>query len=424
MRQSLIQSMSRAFRAPAIALFGAANFASSGLAQATQASACRASVPESAPSKEQPTVAPIEIANNHVFVKVCAGETPLDFILDTGAGASFFDLNHAKQLGLKIGSAFTARGAGPGTVAGGQVEGGSVSLLGTNVRQPVLSAIDLSGLPRREGHRMDGILGFDFLSRFVVAIDYVKQELRLYDPGTFQYQGSGTTLPVTFFGNHPHVVGELRLADGTKIPARMIVDVGSGGSLSLTKPLVDENHLLDRVGPTVRRYGGGGVGGASWSNVGRIAGLRLGTLELAEPTTTLFGDSAGVFSSRGTWVGNIGGEILRRFTVFFDYKHNRMILEPHAGTNETFEADMSGINFVMDDSLRTLIVDSVVPDSPAGAAGVVARDTVTAIDGRPSTAAELRELRKRFKHSGERVSLTIRHGGETKTVVIVTRRLV
>jgi predicted aspartyl protease len=396
---------------------------SSGVPQRTEAATCSASATV-APTPGQPTVAPIEISNNHVFVKVCAGDAPLDFILDTGAGATFLDLNHARQLGLKVGSAFTVQGAGAGSVAGGRIEGGAVSLVGTDIKQPVLSAIDLSNLPSREGHRMDGILGYDFISRFVVAIDYVKQELRLYDPNSFKYSGSGTVLPVTFFSNHPHINTEVRLADGTTLPARMIVDVGSAASLSLAKPFVDENQLRSRVGPTVRRRSGGGVGGATWSDLGRVAGLRIGNLELSNPTTTLFGDSAGVFSARGTWVGNIGGEILRRFTVFLDYKHNRMILEPHSGTSEVFEGDMSGIGFVMDDSLRTLIVDNVVPESPASAAGLVPRDTITAIDGRPATALEYRELRKRLKRVGERVSFTTRHGGETKTVVIVTRRLV
>jgi hypothetical protein len=377
-----------------------------------------------APEKGQPIVAPVEISNNHVFVRVCAKGTPLDFILDTGAGATYFDLNHAKALGLKTGSAFTVRGAGAGTVAGGRVDGGSVTLLGTDIEQAVSSVIDLSALPSREGHRMDGILGYDFISRFVIAIDYVRAELRLYDPSSFQYSGPGTAIPVTFFSNHPHIDTDVRLADGTMIPGRMIVDVGSAGSLSLAKPFVDQHRLRDRVGPTVKRRSGGGVGAAAWTDVGRIAGLRIGNLEIDRPTTTLFGDSAGVFTTPGTWVGNIGGDILRRFTVFLDYKHNRMILEPHAGTNEAFESDMSGITFVMDDSLRTLIVNAVVPDSPAGDAGIAPRDTITAIDGRPATSDEYRELRKRLRREGERVSFTIRRGGETKTVVIVTRRLI
>jgi len=420
----MIRAISRTLASVGLAALGTLGTSLRGNAQATPATSCQSPATAAIPDKSQPVVAPIEISNNHVYVKVCAGDTPLDFILDTGAGATFFDLHRARALGLKVGSAFTVRGAGAGTVAGGRVEGGAVSLVGTWLKQPVSSAIDLSNLPSREGHRMDGILGYDFISRFVLAIDYVKQELRLYDPDSFQYAGPGTTVPITFFSNHPHIDTELRLADGATIPGRMIVDVGSAASLSLAKPLVDQYHLRDRIGPTVRRRGGGGVGGATWSDMGRIAGLRIGNLEIAKPTTTLFGDSAGVFTTPGTWVGNIGGEVLRRFTLFLDYKHNRLILEPHAGTNEAFEADMSGIGFVLDDSLHTLIVDSVVPDSPAAAAGLSPRDTITAIDGRASTPAELRELRKRLKHEGEHVSLTIRHGGEPKTVVIVTRRLV
>ena len=68
---------------------------------------------------------------------------------------------------------------------------------------------------------MDGILGYDFIRRFVVAIDFVKQELRLYDARSFKYDGPGESIPVTFSGNHPHVDAEVRLADGATIKGRM-----------------------------------------------------------------------------------------------------------------------------------------------------------------------------------------------------------
>ena len=371
-----------------------------------------------------PAIAPIDVANNHVYVKVCVGDRPLDFILDSGAGATFFDLDHAKQLGLKLGSAFTARGAGAGTIAGAQVGNGGVTLAGTGVRQNVTAALDLSRLPSREAHAMDGILGFDFISRYVVAIDYVKHELRLYDRDSFVYSGPGTSLPVTFVSNHPHVDAEVRLADGQTIKGRMIVDVGASSSLSLTKPWVDDNHLRERITPTIHRRGGGGVGGMTSSDIGRVAALRLGNIELMNPTATLYGDSAGVFTERGSWIANIGGDVLRRFTVFLDYKHRRMILEPHAGTNEPFEADMSGAGLIMDDSLKNVIADYVIADSPAGAAGLAAKDTIVSFDGKPADMRELRAFRQRVKHEGVRVTLSVRRGGETKTVAFVTRRLI
>lgn len=372
----------------------------------------------------QPATIPIDVYSNHVYVKVCAGDRPLDFILDTGAGATFLDLHTAERFGMKLGSSFLGRGAGAGTIAGAQLDGANVRLAGSSLVQHVPSALDLSRLPPREGHRMDGILGYDFIKRFVVAIDYVKQELRLYDAGSFTYEGPGTSIPVTFSGNHPHVDAEVRLADGATIKGRMVVDVGAAGSLSLTKPFADENHLRDRVGPTIHRRAGGGVGGAVTADMGRVASLNLGSLEIARPVTSLAGDSAGVMSGNSEWIGNIGGDILRRFTVYLDYPHKRMILEPHAGTSEPFEADMSGLGLIMNDSLTTAAVDYVVPGMAATDAGLAVGDTLVSIDGQPANAAAVRELRKRFRRDGERIVLTVRRGGEARTVTLVMRRMV
>jgi hypothetical protein len=100
------------------------------------------------------------------------------------------------------------------------------------------------------------MLGYEFVRRFVVAIDYVKHELRLYDARTFHYEGSGAPIPLIFLDNQPHVVAEVRLADGGTVKGRMVVDVGSGGALLLTKPFADENRLRERIGPTLHRRTG------------------------------------------------------------------------------------------------------------------------------------------------------------------------
>jgi hypothetical protein len=55
------------------------------------------------------------------------------------------------------------------------------------------------------------------------------------------------------------------------------------------------------------------------ADIGRVAALKLGRLEIERPITSLQGDSAGVMSGNAEWIGNIGGDILRRFTVFLDY---------------------------------------------------------------------------------------------------------
>jgi len=396
-----------------------------------------------ASSAARPMTIPIDVSDNHVFVKVCAGDLPLivprsgashlrsefgneplDFILDTGASMNFFDLHTAERLGLKLGNGFTGTGAGPGSIAGAQLEGASVRFPRSSLTQSVSGALDFSRMGRASGRRVGGMLGYEFIRRFVVVIDYVKHELRLYDPRTFHYEGPGTSIPLIFLDNQPHVMAEVRLADGATVKGRMVVDVGSGAALALTKQFADENHLLDRIGPTIHRRNGAGVGGSFTSDVGRVEALSVGRVEVSRPITALAGSSAGNFSGNDEWIGNIGGDILRRFTVFLDYANKRMILEPHAGTSEPFEADMSGLSLRINDSLTGASVDDVVPGSPATDAGLVVGDTLVSIDGQPANAAAIRDLRKRFRRVGERIVLAVRRGGNTRTVTLVLRRLV
>ena len=317
-----------------------------------------------------------------------------------------------------------AHGAGSGTIDAADVQNGSVTLEGTNVSVPIGAALDLSALPPREGHRIDGILGYNFIARYVVVIDYVSEELRLFDPGPFVYSGRGTILPITFASNHPVIDASVRLSSGDTIGGRFVVDVGASAALSLTRPFVDANQLRARVGPLVRRVSGGGVGGMISADVGRVTGLRLGGRELHDVVTTFYGDSGGVMSGNSDWIGNIGGDVLRRFTVLLDYQHNRIIVEPRAGTDDPFETDMSGAAFTMAATPGRLIVADVVRNSPAFESGLAAGDTVVAVDGVAPGDHALTDLRQRLHHEGESVELTIMRGVGTKTVRLRTRRLV
>jgi len=386
-------------------------------------SVCAATSPTVA--KDAPAaVIPITVVNNHVYVRVCAAGQPLDFLLDTGAPSSFFDLGAARRLGIGEGSSFRARGAGAGSVAGANLDRAAVTLAGSGVAHPIQRAIDFSGIAPREGRPIQGVLGHDFIERFVVAIDYRGGELRLHDKDRFRYDGPGAVVPLHLAGNAPHVDAEVRLADGETIRGRMLVDVGAGQALSLTKRWTDEHRLRERVTPTVRRRAGSGVGGAVSADIGRVEVLRIGGVELARPITALHGDSAGVFTENGAWVGNIGGEVLRRFTVYLDYGRRRLILEPHADTREAFEADMSGLSVVLDSTMTRLVVDEVVAASPAGEAGLARGDTIVTVDGHPAATVPLSDLRRRFRREGERVELGVRRGGETRIVTLTLRRMI
>ena len=371
-----------------------------------------------------PTTIPVEIWSNHVYVKVCFSGQELVFILDTGAGSTSLDLNTAKRLGVGLGQTFTVGGAGPGRVAGARVNVATITLEGTAIAQNVASAIDLSSIPPREGHRMDGILGDDFIGSHVIAIDYAKSELRVFDRDSFDYRGPGTSVPLTMLNLFPHIDAEIHLADGTSLKARCVIDVGSAGSSSLTKDFVERHHLRERVTPTVRRTGGGGAGGTTTSDVGRVASLSIGGVDLARPIVNLFGDSAGALTRSPTYEGNIGGAILRRLTLFIDYRGKRMIFEPNALKDDAFEIDMSGLGLGMNDSLTRIVVLTVAPNTPAAEAGIAPNDEIVSIDGNEASQHALGELRDRLRRPDQRIALVVRHAGEERHIELVTRRLI
>jgi hypothetical protein len=370
-----------------------------------------------------PVDLPASLQSNHFVITVCRGSRPLSFVLDTGAPTSIFDLTVAKVLGIEMRQPVRSNGAGAGTIEGAMLRPDSVRLAGTDIVVPVEMALDFHALNARGRVTIDGILGADFFDRYVLGLDYQSSVLRLYDAKAFAYAGHGTVVPFTMSNRFIFVRGDLGLADGSHVPGRFVVDVGASGALSLAKPFVESNHLRDRVGTTIHREGGRGVGGASMADIARVPAFSIGGVTMARPIVMLYGDSAGVFSNSSLGDGNIGADILRRYTVVLDYSRHQMIFERHAGTDEPFEIDMTGVTLVPMSSASGLLVEAVAPFSPAAHGGFTVGDTVVAINGRPATMTALETLHSRLVREGEPLAYTIRRGGVDLVLRIVTRRM-
>ena len=106
-----------------------------------------------------------------VFVN---GTGPHRFVLDTGASLTM--LSHA--LGAKLGLA--AGTAAEGTGAGGSIEVSlhrieQISVGAAHAADLEVAVGDLTPIDAVIGEALDGILGYNFLSRFAVTIDYARR---------------------------------------------------------------------------------------------------------------------------------------------------------------------------------------------------------------------------------------------------------
>jgi hypothetical protein len=364
----------------------------------------------------------MELNGNHVLLQGRVnGSGPLWFTLDTGAAASVINMRRARELGLQLTETGRAQGAG-GTAETSRLSGITFSLEGVEIKNLNVMAIALDSIEATAGRSMDVIIGAELFHRYVVEVDYEARFITLYDPKQFVYNGSGESLLLKFDQNHPYVTAKLVIPGLEPIEGDFVIDAGSGFGLTFNPGFVQERKLVERVPNTIQSKARG-VGGEFPLTIGRIESLTLGRFKLDRPTAA-FPQTGGFISRKGS-AGNIGGLILRRFKVIFDYSRKRMILEPNKSFNEPFEFDKTGMALVTDvPQFKTIKVIRVLENSPAAEAGLKVEDVLLEVDGRAASEYTLHTLREMFKKEGKTFGLKVKRGSETVEVKLTTRRLI
>ena len=375
-----------------------------------------------------PLEVPFEITSNKPFVQVrINGSTPRWFILDTGcSGGSVIARHCADELELKLSPPVaTHLGAGAGVAVGvATTPDVTLSLSTDTLSVPALRVFPLDHVSPYEGRRVEGLLGEDFMRRHVVTIDYARRTLRVFDPASFQIPAGGVTIPIRLEYGLVVARGSITPAGQTPIPCRFIIDTGVRTTLVLFHPFSRAHHLLGPQGSAISGTIGGGAGGETRGDLGRLAGMSIGSVTIARPTALCSRDTVGVFADRDP-DGIVGGELLRHYRVTFDYPHQRLILEPAAGAETAFDYDMSGMFLVGEgDDFSRITVKSVADHTPAREAGLERGDQIVAIDGRPAAGFKLDEVRGMFRKPGAEYRLDVKRGDTRLRIRLTTRRLV
>ena len=364
---------------------------------------------------------PVEIQQGRIHLPVSVnGNAPGSFVLDTGAAGSAIDETYARQIGIVPTGKSRALGAG-----------GAVDVpLATDVplrfgtidhTVPRLPMIPLAPVSARAGHRMDGVLGHDVLRSLVVEVDYERKTAAFHDPAAYTPPAGAVRLPIRFHGRLPTVDARVTLPDGRTLTANMLIDTGAGGGFRFSGPFVQKQkiELANAIDTTL----GFGVGGASNDRVGRVTRAEVAGFTFENPLAVLTLGNKGALAEEKL-DGLIGAEILRRFTLVIDYPHQQFLLVPNSRLSAPFDFDASGaILGAREAGSPTLVIHTILPNSPAAEAGVRVGDELRAIDGRAVTAAEIDDVRKTLKQVGKRMELTLVREGREMKVEVMTRKL-
>ncbi|HZY96932.1 MAG TPA: aspartyl protease family protein [Candidatus Cybelea sp.] len=362
------------------------------------------------------TSVPITLGENHVYIDVMLnGKGPYHFIFDTG-GSNVVDPAVAKEIG-----AF-GKGTLQGSGVGSQTESFSFARISTLAVGDALLKDQLFAVaPTRlgfgvsAGHPVDGLIGWEVLARYVTTFDYANRRVVLSLPGTVEAPANGHVVPFVFYGTQPQIACTI---DG--ISAECTIDTGARDTLSFMTPFLADHPQIVPATMTAEGVNGFGVGGPSLGKLGRVQEVGIADLRLANLVADYSTQKVGALSAPFV-AANIGGNLLRRFTITFDYGNGTMTLAPNAAFSEAEAYERSGL-FLIRRGDSVVVMDSR-PGTPAANAGIVKGDSIASINGSPVNTMLLSQIRDLFAQpTGTVVTLVVTGKDGTRRSVKITLR--
>jgi hypothetical protein len=190
-----------------------------------------------------------------------------------------------------------------------------------------------------------------------------------------------------------------------------VLDIGSGGGLTLHSPFVVEHNLLSPGLKTIRAIGAGGAGGQSVGQIGRLSEFKIGTFRISTPTALFSQDKFGAMANKNL-AGNIGQRVASKFRLFLDYNRERIILEPAASFNEPTDRAFSGVALISEDKdYTTFRITDVLESSPASEVGLQKDDLIVKVNDKLAAELTLTKLSEMFEQPVA-YKLAIRRGDQ------------
>ena len=336
------------------------------------------------------TSVPFDLVENHVYLSVMLnGKGPYRFIYDTG-GANIVDPAVAKEIGA----------TGHGSIQGGGVGSATESVSFANVDSLQIGAATIRNqlfgvAPTRMGFGMaggapvDGLIGFEVLSRFVTTFDYGSDTVVLAMPGAGVSPPAGAdVIPFVLDGRQPQFACSI---DG--IGSQCTLDTGSRDSISLMTPFIAAHPQVVPTTLSAVGVNGFGFGGPSMGRLGRIRTVGFGTFTLHNVVGDFTAQKKGAFAMPFI-AGNVGGNILRRFALTLDYGKQTMALTPNGSFDQPDVYERAGL-FLLNRGGKYVVLEARA-GTPAAQAGIAKGDTIDSIDGKPASTMTLQAVRQLF----------------------------
>ncbi len=289
-----------------------------------------------------------QLINNLIIIPLEINDAKLNFILDSGVSKPIlFNLSDQDSIELKNVTEITINGLGAGEpIKALNSIGNSFQLKKIrNNNQQLFVVLDKDiNFSTTLGIPIHGIIGFDLFRDFVIDVNYSNRSIKFIDPKYYKHKSSSRieTLPLAIIDRKAYIEGEVSFDDEENVPVKLLVDTGSSDAVWLFQDLekginVPPKHYVD--------YLGKGLNGNIFGKRTKVRSVKLGNF-LLKNAKAAFPDmfSFSSIKDHGDRNGTVGGEILRRFNIVFNYPANKIHLRKNSNFGDPFRFNMSGLD--------------------------------------------------------------------------------
>ncbi|HEV3154464.1 MAG TPA: aspartyl protease family protein [Candidatus Baltobacteraceae bacterium] len=360
------------------------------------------------------TSVPFDLVENHVYIQGrLNGKGPYRFIFDTG-GQNIIDPAVLRDLAAAARGTAQQTGVGASTESSSFARIKSLEIGSAVVRDQVFTVLPVrGGFGITAGAPVDGVVGWEVLSRFVTTFDYANHRVALA-LRTENGPADPDAIPFVFNSQQPQVACNV-----SGVVSDCTIDTGARNSVTIYSPFAHDHPAIVPARTTSPGVNGFGVGGPAVGRLGRLQSLRIGPFTFHGLVADFSDERTGALAVPFV-AANIGGNLLRRFAVTFDYRRQVMTLRPNRTLAQPDFYDRSGLFIIRKDGEVT--VADARPGTPAASAHIAKGDTIRAIDGKPARDLSLEDVRRAFlAPSGTPIVLTIFSKRGVRSVKLVLR---
>jgi len=335
-----------------------------------------------------------------IVLKARIGNFPdsLNFILDTGSGGISLDSLTTARLQLKTEqSQRTIRGiAGIRKVKFWYNK--PLHLPGLTVDSLNFHINDYDLLSSVYGEKIDGIIGFSFISRYILHINYDSSKIFVYTRGTVRYPRGGYLMKPLLV-NIP--VSSLTIRDETQVTGKFYFDTGAGMCLLLSSDFVEDSMFV-RTKTRWKLSQAEGLGGKTPMKQGVVKQVKLGPYKFRSVPTYIFDDDFNI-TSYPFLGGLLGNDLLRRFNLIINYEKKDIHLLPNSHFREKFDYSYTGLGMYMVDGLVKVV--DVMKNSPAEKAGFLPEDIIVSVDNDPR--GSIQDFKNLMQYPGKKIKVIV-----------------